>query len=55
VTQCGSVMLPTGGETSPVRGKGGDDASWVVANLTWLKNEGNLRGRFTWYKWMVKI
>jgi hypothetical protein len=37
------------------RGKGGDDAGWAEANLTGPKNKENLRGRFSYYKWMVKI
>jgi hypothetical protein len=37
------------------REKRGDNASWVNANLTRLKNEENSCGRFSLYKWMVKI
>jgi hypothetical protein len=37
------------------RGKRGDDASWADTNLTEPKNEENQRGRFSYYKWMVKI
>jgi hypothetical protein len=36
-------------------GKGGDNVSWFDTNLTRQKNEENLRSRFSWYKWMVKI
>jgi hypothetical protein len=31
-------------------GKGGDDASWALVNITGLKNEENIRRRFSWYK-----
>jgi hypothetical protein len=44
-----------GGEAALRRGKGGDDASWVDANLTRSKNKKNSHGRFSWYKWTVKI
>jgi hypothetical protein len=37
------------------RGKGGDIASWADTNLTGSRNEKNSRGRFSRYKWMVKI
>jgi hypothetical protein len=42
-------------EAAPGRGKRGDDASWADTNLTEPKNEENQRGRFSYYKWMVKI
>jgi hypothetical protein len=44
-----------GGEAALRRGKGGDNASWVDANLTRSKNKKNSHGRFSWYKWTVKI
>jgi hypothetical protein len=44
-----------GGETAPQRGKGGDDASWADVNLTGPKNKENPHGRFSYYKWTVKI
>jgi hypothetical protein len=37
VTRRGSVMTSVGGEVTPGRGKGGDDANWADANLTRLK------------------
>jgi hypothetical protein len=43
------------GEVTPERAKGGDNASWANANLTGSKNEENLRGRFSCYKWTMKI
>jgi hypothetical protein len=55
VTRCGGVMTSARGEVAPRRGKGEDDASWADANLTGPKNKENLRDRFSWYKWMVKI
>jgi hypothetical protein len=48
-------MISAKGEATPEREKGGDDASWIDANLTKLKNEENSCGQFRWYKWMVKI
>jgi hypothetical protein len=55
VTRNNGVTTSARGEAAPRRGKGGDDASWVDANLTGSKNEENLRDQFGWYKWMVKI
>jgi hypothetical protein len=55
VTRCGGVTTSAGGEATPGRGKGGDDANWADVNLTMPKNKENLPGRFSWYKWMVKI
>jgi hypothetical protein len=55
MTRYGSVMTTVGGEVAPRRKKGGDDDSWADANLTGSKNEENPRGRFSWYKWTVKI
>jgi hypothetical protein len=55
VTWRGSMVTMFVGEAAPGRGKRGDDASWADVNLTDLKNEENLRGRFNCYKWMVKI
>jgi hypothetical protein len=43
------------GDAPPRRGKRGDDASLVDANPTGLKNEENSHGRFSSYKWTVKI
>jgi hypothetical protein len=34
VTQRGGVTTSTGGEAVPEREKGGDDVSWIDANLT---------------------
>jgi hypothetical protein len=48
-----SVKTSAGGEATSGRGKGEDDTSCVDANLTWPKNEENLRGRFSWYKWIA--
>jgi hypothetical protein len=50
VTQHGSVMTSVGGEMTPEREKGCDDASWANASLTGLKNEENPCDRFSWYK-----
>jgi hypothetical protein len=47
--------MTVGGEAAPKRGKEGDDASWADVNLTGPKNKENSRGRFSCYKWMVKI
>jgi hypothetical protein len=55
VTQRSGVMMMAGGEVTPRRRKGEDNASWAVANLTGPKNEENPRGQFSFYKWMVKI
>jgi hypothetical protein len=55
VTQRGGVMMSAGGEVAPVKGKRGDDASWADTNLTGPKNEENPCGRFSCYKWTVKI
>jgi hypothetical protein len=43
------------GEAAPGRGKGQDDVGWVDANLTGPKNEENSHGRFSCFKWTVKI
>jgi hypothetical protein len=48
-------MTSSGGEAAPRRGKRENDASWADVNLTRSKNEENLRGRISWYKWTVKI
>jgi hypothetical protein len=55
VTQRGGVATSVGGEAAQGRGKGGDDVSWAGANFIGPKNEENPRGRFSWYKWTVKI
>jgi hypothetical protein len=44
-----------GGEATPGRGNGGNNASWDDANLTGPKNEENQCGQFSYYKWTVKI
>jgi hypothetical protein len=44
-----------GGDGAPGRGKGRDNTSWAGTNLITLKNEENPRGRFSCYKWTVKI
>jgi hypothetical protein len=48
-------MSLTGGEVTPGREKGGDDASRADANVTMLKNKENPYDRFSSYKWTVKI
>jgi hypothetical protein len=48
-------MTSARGEVAPRRGKGGDYTSCADINLTGLKNEENQHGRFSYYKWMVKI
>jgi hypothetical protein len=42
-------------DAAPRRGKRGNNASWANVNLIGPKNEKNTHGRFSWYKWMVKI
>jgi hypothetical protein len=49
------VTTSARGEARPKREKGGDDVSLADANLTVLKNKENPCGRFSWYKWRVKI
>jgi hypothetical protein len=39
MTRCGGVATSVGGEATPKREKGGDDVSWVDANLTGPKNK----------------
>jgi hypothetical protein len=53
--RCGGMTTPIGAEVAPRRGNGGDNISWVDANLTTQKILENLRGQFSWYKWMLKI
>jgi hypothetical protein len=48
-------MTSVVGEVAPVRAKGGDDTSWADVNLSGQKNKENPRGRFSYYKWTVKI
>jgi hypothetical protein len=55
VTRHDGVTTSAGGEAALGKGKGGDDASWADASLTESKNKENPRGRFSSYKWMVKI
>jgi hypothetical protein len=55
VTRHDGVATSTREEATLRMGKGGDDASCVDANLIESKNEENARGRFTCYKWTVKI
>jgi hypothetical protein len=55
MTRHGGVATSVGGEAAPERGKGRDDSSWVNTNLTGSKNEENPHGRFSCYKWTVKI
>jgi hypothetical protein len=55
VTQCVGVVMSVGGETTPVRGNGGDDASWNNVIFTGPKNVENQRGRFRCYKWTINI
>jgi hypothetical protein len=54
-TRRGGMVTPIEGEVAPGTGKGRDDASWVDADLTRLKNEENSHGRFRCYKWTMKI
>jgi hypothetical protein len=49
------MVTSAGGEAVLGRGKGEDDASWTDANFIGLKNEENPRGRFSYYKWTIKI
>jgi hypothetical protein len=55
VTRCDGVTTSAGGDAALGRGKGGDDANWDDMNLTGPKSEENTRGRFSWYKWTMKI
>jgi hypothetical protein len=48
-------MTSVRGEAAPKRGKGGNDTSWAGVNFTGPKNNENSHGRFSWYKWTVKI
>jgi hypothetical protein len=43
------------GKTAPGRKKGGNDVSWADMNLTVPKNEENSCGRFSCYKYTMKI
>jgi hypothetical protein len=47
--------MSDGGDAAPEREKGGDNTSWANANLIEPKNEENPHGRFSWYKWTMKI
>jgi hypothetical protein len=55
VTRRRAVVTLGRGEVAPRREKGEDDVSWDDTNLTVQKNKENLRGRFSFYKWTVKI
>jgi hypothetical protein len=49
------VVTSVGGEATPRWGKGGHEANWTDTNLTGPKNKKNQYGRFSCYKWIVKI
>jgi hypothetical protein len=49
------VVTSARGEAAPRRSKGGDNGRWDDTNLTRPKNKENTRGRFSCYKWTVKI
>jgi hypothetical protein len=55
VTQRDGVMASARGEAALGRGKGVDGTCWADANVTGPKNEENSHGRFSCYKWTVKI
>jgi hypothetical protein len=55
VTRDDGVTTSVRGEVAPRRGNGGDDASWADVNLSGPKNEENLHGQFSWYKWTTNI
>jgi hypothetical protein len=55
VTRRGGVTMSAREEAALRREKGVDDIDWADANLTGQKNGENPRGRFSWYKYMVKI
>jgi hypothetical protein len=55
VIQRGGMTMSAGGEAPLGRGNGGDDARWTDTNLTGPKNEENSHGRFSFYRWTVKI
>jgi hypothetical protein len=48
-------VTSAGREMTPENEKEGDDTSWADTNLTGSKNEENPHGRFSYYKWTVKI
>jgi hypothetical protein len=55
VTRRGGMKTSAKGEATLGRWKGGDDTSWADVNLTRPKNKEIPYGRFSWYKWTVKI
>jgi hypothetical protein len=55
VTRCDGVTTSAGGDAALGRGKGRDDANWDDMNFTGPKSEENTHGRFSWYKWTMKI
>jgi hypothetical protein len=55
VTRCGDVMMSARGEPALERGKGGDDVNCADTNFTGPKNDKNSNGRFSCFKWTVKI
>jgi hypothetical protein len=46
MTRCDDLTTSAGGEAAPGRGKGGDKASWVDANLIESKNKENSCGEY---------
>jgi hypothetical protein len=46
MTRRDGVMMSAGGEATPERGKGEDDATWANTNLIGQKNKENKRNRF---------
>jgi hypothetical protein len=55
VTRNDGVVTSARGEVTPGRENGVDDVIWAGANLTGPKNKENPHGRFSCYKWTIKI
>jgi hypothetical protein len=55
VTRNDGVVTSARGEVTSGRENGVDDVIWAGANLTGPKNKENPHGRFSCYKWTIKI
>jgi hypothetical protein len=55
VTRRNGMATSVEGEAALRREKRGDDVSWADVNLNGLKNKENACGRFSCYKWTMKI
>jgi hypothetical protein len=49
------MAMSAGGGATPGREKGADNVSWTDANFTEPKNKENSYGRFSYYKWTMKL